>query len=47
MNHYKRYDMTYFQHFKRAMSMSLALFVHAFIPSLLSNYASSKMSRLD
>ena len=47
LNHYEYYGLTYFQHFKRAMSMSLALFIHAFVPSLLSNYASSKMSRLD
>ena len=43
MKHLKESNMTYPQHFKRAMSMSIALFVHAFIPSVLATYASDKM----
>ena len=41
--HLKDNNMTYRQHFTRAMSMSLALFVHAFIPNAFPTYASDKM----
>jgi hypothetical protein len=47
VSHWERYEMTYIQHFTRAMSMSIALFIHAFIPSLFPTYASSKMNRID
>jgi len=47
VSHWEKYDMTYFQHFKRAMSMSIALGIHAFIPRLFPTYASSKMTRID
>jgi hypothetical protein len=43
MKHLKDNDMSYFQHWWRAMSMSIALFIHAFIPNLLESYASEKM----
>jgi len=43
MKHLKENDMSYTQHFTRAMSMSIALFVHAFIPSMFATYASDKM----
>jgi hypothetical protein len=43
MKHLKKTDMTYSEHFKRAMSMSLTLFVHAFIPNAFPTYASDKM----
>jgi len=43
MKHLKDNDMSYFQHWWRAMSMSVALFIHAFIPNLLESYASEKM----
>uniref|UniRef100_A0AAT9JA79 ORF9 n=1 Tax=Nitrosopumilaceae spindle-shaped virus TaxID=3065433 RepID=A0AAT9JA79_9VIRU len=43
MKHLKDTNMSYPQHFKRAMSMSLALFVHAFYPNAFPTYASDKM----
>ena len=43
MKHLKENNMTYPEHFKRAMSMSLALFIHAFIPNMFPTYASNKM----
>lgn len=43
--HLKDNNMTYIQHFTRAMSMSLALFVHAFIPNAFPTYASDKMKK--
>lgn len=43
IKHLKENNMTYPEHFKRAMSMSLALFVHAFIPNAFPTYASDRM----
>jgi len=43
MKHLSDNDMSYLQHWCRAMSMSIALFIHAFIPSVLPDYASEKM----
>ena len=45
MKHLKENNTTYYKHFKRAMSMSLALFVHAFIPNAFPTYASDKMKQ--
>ena len=45
MKHLKENNTTYFKHFKRAMSMSLALFVHAFYPNAFPTYASDKMKQ--
>ena len=42
--HLKDNNMTYIQHWYRAMSMSIALFIHAFIPNVLETYASDKMN---
>ncbi len=47
MKHLKEAGMTYPQHFKRAMSMSLALFVHAFYPNAFPTYASDKIKKGD
>ena len=33
----------YWKHFARAMSMSIALFIHAISPDTLPDYASNKM----
>jgi len=44
MKHLKESNMSYTQHFVRAMSMSIALFVHAFVPNLFATYASDKMN---
>ena len=43
MKHLKDNNTTYKDHWLRAMSMSVALFIHAWIPPLLPNYASDKM----
>ena len=44
MKHLNEANMTYTEHFKRAMSMSLALFFHAFIPNMFPTYASDKIN---
>lgn len=35
--------LSYFRHWIRAMSMSVALFIHAWIPCILEHYASDRM----
>ena len=40
----KENNTTYKSHWWRAMSMSMALFIHAWIPSLFPTYASDKMN---
>ena len=47
IKHLKDNNLTYIQHFTRAMSMSLALFIHAFIPNAFPTYASDKMKEDD
>ena len=42
--HPKENNMTYKSHWWRAMSMSVALFIHAWVPSLFPTYASDKMN---
>jgi len=44
IKHLKENNMTYPEHFKRAMLMSLALFIHAFIPNAFPTYASDKIN---
>lgn len=44
IKHIRDNNTTYYNHFIRAMSMSLALFVHAWLPSILTTYASDKMN---
>ena len=44
MNHLKDSNTSYVSHWKRAMSMSVALFIHAWLPNVLSTYASDKMN---
>jgi hypothetical protein len=43
MKHLKENNTTYAAHWWRAMSMSVTLFIHAWIPSLFPTYASDKM----
>ena len=45
IKHIKENNTTYKAHWWRAMSMSVALFIHAWIPSLLPTYASDKMNQ--
>ena len=44
IKHLEENNMTYKVHWWRAMSMSVALFIHAWIPSLFPTYASDKMN---
>jgi len=44
IKHIKENNTTYRAHWWRAMSMSIALFIHAWIPSLFPTYASDKMN---
>jgi hypothetical protein len=43
MKHLTENNIGYWEHFARAMSMSIALFIHAIIPDTLPDYASNKM----
>ena len=43
MRHLNDNDMTYFQHWRRSMSMGIALVIHAWFPNVLETYASDKM----
>jgi|TARA_R100000742_G_C4277702_1_gene99804 hypothetical protein len=43
MRHLKENKMTYWQHWWLAMSCSISLFIHAWIPFILENYASEKI----
>ena len=43
MKHLKNNSVSYISHWKRAMSMSVALFIHAWLPDVLETYASDKM----
>jgi len=45
IKHLKENNTTYKAHWWRAMSMSVALFIHAWMPSLLPTYASDKMNQ--
>ena len=44
IKHLKDNKMSYFQHWYRAMKMSIALFIHAWLPNVLESYASDKMN---
>jgi len=46
IKHLKENNTTYKSHWWRAMSMSVALFIHAWIPSLFPTYASEKMNHV-
>ena len=41
----KEHNVSYTAHWKRAMQMSVALFIHAWIPDVLQTYASNKMKQ--
>ena len=41
--HLEENNMTYWQHWKFAMSCSITLFIHAFLPCFLKDYASKKL----
>lgn len=35
--------MTYWEHWKFSMSLAVSLFIHAWLPDILTNYASEKL----
>ena len=41
--HIRKQNVGYWKHWWRAMKISGALFVHAFIPDVLSDYASKEL----
>ncbi|MDC4229275.1 MAG: DUF6356 family protein [Nitrosopumilus sp.] len=43
MNHLEENNVSYAHHWKRAMKMSIALFIHAWIPNILEHYASDQL----
>lgn len=47
MTHWEENNMSYWTHWLEAMQMSLALFVHAWIPSLYTTYVSDKLKNRD
>ena len=45
VKHLKENDMGYWKHWYRAMKISLALFIHAWLPDMLSDYASKELDK--
>lgn len=43
-NHLKENKLGYWNHWWRAMKLSGALFIHAFLPDVLTDYASKELS---
>lgn len=44
MNHLKENNIGYWRHWYRAIKLSGALFIHAFLPNVLSDYASKELN---
>lgn len=45
VNYLKENGMGYWKHWYRAMKLSLALFIHAWLPDVLSDYASKELEK--
>lgn len=45
IKHLEENGMGYFEHWWRAIKLSGALFVHAFLPDVLSDYASKELKK--
>ena len=45
MSHLKENNMSYWEHWWRAIKISLALFIHAWLPDVLSDYASKELEK--
>ena len=43
IKHLTEQNVGYFEHWVRAMRISLALFIHAWLPDVLSDYASKEL----
>tara|TARA_B100000902_G_C27106969_1_gene811652 strand:+ start:717 stop:863 length:147 start_codon:yes stop_codon:yes gene_type:complete len=41
--HLKENNMGYWEHWWRAMKLSMALYIHAWLPDVLSDYASKEL----
>ena len=44
MNHLKENNIGYWKHWYRAIKLSGALLIHAFLPDILSDYASKELN---
>ena len=44
VNHLKDNNLGYWEHWWRAMKLSGALFIHAFLPDVLTDYASKELN---
>jgi|TARA_B100000424_G_C22861830_1_gene459266 hypothetical protein len=44
MSHLKENNMSYWEHWWRAIKISLALFIHAWLPNVLTDYASKELN---
>ena len=42
--HLKETNTNYFKHWLRAMKLSIALFIHAFLPDILTDYATKELN---
>ena len=47
INHLEEQNVTYWSHWLRAIKISGALFIHAFLPDVLTDYASKELSEDD
>ena len=45
MRHLESNSVSYTHHWKRAMKISIALFIHAWIPNCLEYYASEQLNK--
>ena len=44
IKHLNKTNTKYWKHWLRAMKLSSALFIHAFVPAILTNYASKELN---
>lgn len=43
MKHLKENGVTYWEHWRFSMKLSIALFIHSWFPNILTTYASNKL----
>ena len=43
IKHLKDVNKNYWTHWREAMKLSIALFIHAWLPDIFTNYASNKL----
>ena len=44
MSHLEENNISYWKHWWRAIKISLALFIHAWLPNVLTDYASKELN---